>query len=305
MKTIAIDVWHDLREKKLAPVAILLVAALVAVPTLMAKSPEQPPPAPPAATAAATPAPGATPQLQPVTQLADSDLDTYSPKDPFAPLPALKAPSDLDVVSADPAAGGATDAGTTTGVAAGGGTDGGSSLPFSEGGGSGGTPVPQFIKPDSTPDAQTTLYTYVVDLDFGPPGAEKARNGVARLRVLPNEEKPVLVFLGVAADNKQAVFLADSTASQSGEGRCEPDVERCTFIFLTVDEKRNEHVVTDADGQDYLLRLREIRRVKVEDLERREAKRNKAKKSAARSGDSARAGVERAFGSLLLADESE
>ena len=37
MKVFALDLWQDLREKRLWPVALLLLAALVAVPVLLAK----------------------------------------------------------------------------------------------------------------------------------------------------------------------------------------------------------------------------------------------------------------------------
>ena len=307
MKEIAIDVWHDLREKKLAPVAILLLIALIAVPTLLAKSPAAvPAPAPPTAPMGAGTAPGeGAPQLQPVAQLENSKLDTYSPKNPFAPLPALKAPSELPVVSADPAGASSGD----TPALAGGGSD--FSIPSFDGGGGG---VPALPSPGPIrgpgPDAQTTLYTYVADLDFGPPGRERARKGVARLEILPNKEKPLLVFLGVSADNKEAVFLADSTASQTGEGRCEPDVDTCTFIFLSTAEGRNEHSVTDADGQEYLLRLNAIRRVDVEALKEREARRRKAERQKAKTSESSTdttgsAGLKRLFGFLLFADEEQ
>jgi len=312
MKTVAVDVWHDLREKKLAPVAILLLAALIAVPTLLAKSPSAaPPPAPPVQTGAIAGASPNAPQLQPVAQLAASDLDTYSPTNPFAPLPQLKTPADLDVVSPPPPGGDSAGAGspTSSGAAStGGGSVGGGStgVPAVGGGdtGSGGGSLPRFMGPKRAPKA--TLYTYVVDLDFGPPGNERRRNGVARLQILPNAERPLLVFLGVSADSKQAVFLADSTASQSGEGRCEPDVETCTFIYLTTATNRNEHVVTDSEGQDYLLRLRDIRRVKVEDLKQREAARKKkANSSGARAETTGPEASKRLFGFLLFADEEQ
>jgi len=308
MKTIAVDVWHDLLEKKLAPVAILLLAALIAVPTLLAKSPAAAPPPPPAAQTAATA--GASPnapQLQPVAQLEASDLDTYSPTNPFAPLPQLKTPEDLDVVSGSPPGGDTAGAEVPASTGGGGSTGGGSTAMPDLGGsdtGSGGGSLPRFIAPKRAPKA--TLYTYVVDLDFGPPGNERRRNGVARLQILPNAERPLLVFLGVSADSKQAVFLADSTASQSGEGRCEPDVETCTFIYLTTATNRNEHVVTDSEGQDYLLRLRDIRRVKVEDLKQREAARKKkANSSGARAETTGPEASKRLFGFLLFADEEQ
>lgn len=114
----------------------------------------------------------------------------------------------------------------------------------------------------------------------------------------------------MSADNKQAVFLADSTASQTGEGRCEPDVDTCTFIFLSTAEARNEHSVTDADGQEYLLRLKAIRRVEVDALKEREARRRKAERQRAKSSETSgdttgSAGLKRVFGFLLFTDEEQ
>ena len=46
MKAFVLDLWHDLREKRLWPVAVLLLAGLVAVPVLLAKPAEDPSPPP-------------------------------------------------------------------------------------------------------------------------------------------------------------------------------------------------------------------------------------------------------------------
>ncbi len=42
MKIFLLDLWHDLRQKRLAPVAVVLLLALVAVPVLLAKPAEEP-----------------------------------------------------------------------------------------------------------------------------------------------------------------------------------------------------------------------------------------------------------------------
>ncbi len=43
MKIFLLDIWHDLRAKRLWPVALVLAAALVAVPVVLSKSSETPP----------------------------------------------------------------------------------------------------------------------------------------------------------------------------------------------------------------------------------------------------------------------
>ena len=52
MKIFLLDLWHDLKEKRLWPVAVVLLAALVAVPVLLAKPSTAPSAPAPAATAA-------------------------------------------------------------------------------------------------------------------------------------------------------------------------------------------------------------------------------------------------------------
>ena len=53
MRVFFLDLWLDLREKRLAPLAILLLAAIVAVPIVLANDQEEPPPPPTPTTASA------------------------------------------------------------------------------------------------------------------------------------------------------------------------------------------------------------------------------------------------------------
>ena len=50
--------------------------------------------------------------------------------------------------------------------------------------------------------------------------------------------------------------MVDSRLSQGGEGRCVPKDSLCTFLELTADADQDEHHFRDADGNEYLLRLR-------------------------------------------------
>ncbi len=91
MKNLIDNVWADLREKRLWPVAALLLAALVAVPLVLKKAPEEPPPAQPVA---ATPRPApeskelkglASVKLEETLAQNGSSLDAFVPEDPFRP----------------------------------------------------------------------------------------------------------------------------------------------------------------------------------------------------------------------------
>lgn len=308
MNVFLLDLWHDLREKRLAPVAVLLALALAAVPFVLRKSTE---PAPVAPVATGSPSEDAQKSLAvkalQQSELPSSDLGVFDPRNPFKPLGRPEEVTDTGkagVPASDEAATpGATGGGgdTTSSAAGSGGPSGGGGGGASGGGGGGGgggsdsapAPAPRNRNPQK-------LYSYVVDIEFGKVGEERSRKGVKRLSLLPSKENPLLVFLGVKTDGKRAVFLTDSSLSQAGEGRCSPDRDTCTFLELQDVSSRNEHSFTDETGQRWRIVLVDIRRVEV-----------KPAKNAAESSTRPKARVEQEssrpssiFESLLFADES-
>jgi hypothetical protein len=299
MSVFVLDLWHDLRAKRLAPVAVLLAVALFAVPIFLLKS------APASETASNVPPPSAsdaeTAKLIEAVEhgtFETSDLDRFDRKDPFMPLRRLSVSnggaSPLSPTSELPGgsgSGGTEPAGGGTSVATGGGDTG-------TGGATGGSPAGPVKR-----KGKTTFYTYVVDVEFGKRGEENERKGVKRLTILPSERNPLLVFLGVSTDRKRALFLADSTLSQSGEGKCKPDVDTCTFITLTTAKERNEHYVTDQDGQEWVMRLVDIRRVKL-DTKKKRPKKGAHDSRQRRTQKSPRQRVGRVFKSLLFTDSA-
>ena len=269
MRDAILDIWTDLREKRLWPVAVALVLGLLAVPVLLSGGSGE------------EPAPGALAQPSqqqggPVVEAADqdapsSDLGAFDPKDPFKPgVKPPSAGSGTGTVTGPAGPAGASGASGTSEPSAGG------SLSAAAGGGgdapagvAGAGPSPSGATgsaPAATKPARprTRHFSYVVDLAFGRTGRERRRRGVKRMTILPDDRHPLLVFLGVTGDRKQAVFLADSSASQSGEGRCRPDVKSCTFIYLSTSEEHDEHFIADAEGREYGLRLLRIRAVEVD-----------------------------------------
>src|SRR5436305_13802880 len=84
MTTILLDLWHDLREKRLWPVAVALLAATAAVPVLLFKPATHP-------SSGDTGATSAKPESLPVVTIADSSgnvskLDAFAKHNPFNPL---------------------------------------------------------------------------------------------------------------------------------------------------------------------------------------------------------------------------
>jgi hypothetical protein len=267
MKTTFSNLWADLREKRLTPVAVLLLAGLIAVPVVLKKSPEQPPPAEPVA-AKQQSAPE-TEQLRGLasvkleeTEMADgSSLDTFDPANPFRPPERIvedaeeqlgddgSQPDDVTLSEE------LVESGSGTGETGSGGGDTGSG-----GGDTGGDTGGDAGDGDST-RTETTEYTYVLDVTFNNNGRKRTIKGLEKLDMLPSTASPLLLFLGVSANAGNAVFLVDSTLETAGEGRCEPSTVECAFLHLGAG---SEHMFTNADGDSYRLRIDQIRKVKVD-----------------------------------------
>jgi hypothetical protein len=280
MTNFLLDLWNDLRAKRLWPVALVLLAALVATPVILSKKAEEPEPAP--ATSAAAPAELKGPKgpaqlakvkLEELAEGSGSSLSAFKdPSNPFAPprkvLDAASRQAE-GPSSVSTAVGGATG----PGAHAGGGSPGGQSLSVGgdinvgiPGGGvtdggvspdvGGGTPDPGI----DTPEPKTTEYTYVVDVTFRANDRHRTVKGLEKLDILPNAASPLLIFMGVTPKAGNAVFLVDSTLHAAGEGHCKPNPADCAFLYLGAG---SEHEFTTDAGDSYTLRVDEIRRVKV------------------------------------------
>ena len=89
-----------------------------------------------------------------------------------------------------------------------------------------------------------------------------AYRSLNKLAMLPKEAAPLLIFLGVDASGKKAVFLVDSTVNVTGgEGTCSPSATQCSTLALEAGEIATFR--TDAGGA-YSLRIDQIRKVTIE-----------------------------------------
>jgi hypothetical protein len=257
MKVFLLDLWLDLREKRLLPVALLLLAGVIAVPIVLANNDETPPPPPTATTAAAPTGPVVQSESEDVQ---DSRLQTFSARDPFEPTSAPA--STTTGTSTTTTTGGTT--GTSTTPSSTTGTTGGGTTP--SGGGTTGTEPTTGTgnSGNTTGETKATLFTYTTDLKFGQGGDVKTYKSVKRLELIPDEKNPKIVFLGVTTTAKTAVFLVDSNIGvDTADGRCRPSADECTFLYLRPDKDHDEATLTDSDGTVYHLRLLEINRVTV------------------------------------------
>ena len=212
--------WRQLVRRRLWPVALLLVAALVAVPVVLAK-PATPPSTPAPATAAA---PVATP-AQSYVKLASDDEPVKrrrvlgAPKDPFepAPLPKVKhhkktaktaaaTPTPAPTPAATPADSSGSAAGT------------GGALPVA--------PVAT-----ATPAPVKRILPNSADVRFGAVGGDLAKSTLQRDDTLP-ASSPLIVFMGLHKGGKVAEFMLTGDVTAEGDGSCSPSTKSCETLRL-------------------------------------------------------------------------
>jgi hypothetical protein len=260
--TFFLDLWQDLREKRLWPIAVGLLAAALAIPVVMLKPASEGTPAP----VAAVPAPKA--DTLPAVEVDSSPthgskLETFSQRDPFKPLSDLKK-ADANGSTATAPGSGASD---PTASAAG--------TPVSSGSGSGGSTSTDSTSPSSSPSPITTpgtpssdttstpvkWFRYTADMSFGTPDDLKTLKGVQDFTLLPDPKTAAVVFMGVSNDAKSAIFfIADPAFEASGEGTCN-DKQDCRFVKLSLDDKKDQETFTSLDGSVvYKLKLLKLNR---------------------------------------------
>jgi hypothetical protein len=249
MTTFFIDLWQDLREKRLWPLAVGLLAAMAAVPVVLFK-PAGSTPLPPAPTATSN-----VPELLPVVSVDSapshgSKLDSFDQKNPFSPI------KDLEKASATPGAAAAASSATASAASSSGtGTDLGSAAGGSGGSGPGGS--------GGTGGSHLQYYRYTVDVSLGERGKDAQKiEGVKQTQLLPDGEAPLLAYMGMADDARTAVFfIIDPAYTAQGEGKCRPKGDDCRFIYLGVNDDGDEESIFTADGDsEYTLKLLKINR---------------------------------------------
>jgi hypothetical protein len=278
MNKLVLELWHDLRAKRLWPVALVLVVALVAVPTVLKKSSSSSAPGTPAVTPA-TAADNASKAVvvEDKSTNSNSTLGVFNKKDPFKPDKAVlaaahpKAPTQPNNSSQ-----GSSPSGS-----------GGGSTPSSGGNSGGGSPGGSSPAPPVTkPPAPKGPFAYTVDVKFGKRGLTRLHHNVQKLDVLPNQNNPLLVFMGVNTAGNTAVFLTDTSLKAAGEGSCKPSSDTCSFLYLKLDKDKNTEdlsaLAADGTGTEYTLTLVAIHKVLVSELAK------KAKKAAKAARDEAR-----------------
>lgn len=264
------NLWADLVEKRLWPVVIVLLAALVGVPMALGRGADAVvAPIPVGSTGATGAGPGGvTVTLDAGTALRADRLGRVH--DPFD-QPGAKAAA---TPGSAPTGGVAGVAGAEIPSAAGGGSSSPaspatpatpSSPAPSSGSGTPATPtdpapaVPKPAAPKDTPPADP----YLVTLRIGRTADDtpKAKD-VKRLTPLPSSSDPFLVYLGVLTNKRTAVFMLSADVTATGDGTCRPRPSSCETVELHKGETERLAVTRD-DGTVATYRLDLVRIVQA------------------------------------------
>ena len=245
------DLISDLREKRLWPLAVILVIALVAVPVLISSNGNsgtpiaQLPPVSPSGTVPSLPAVSVTPTPS------DARL-TGRERNPFAQLvgkatspgkgsgaSTTSANGSAPPVASNPSKGTTGSSGSST---SGSPTSGSVTVPAS-------TPAP--VTPAKTAPAVTTLtdtqaYHVAISLTNTSGGAYTV-DPVERLSPIPTNSLPLLVELGVLQGGHRVLFAVQPGTVVTGPGRCTPGPIDCEVFSLA--QNQIEGVATQqSDG---------------------------------------------------------
>ncbi|HUZ29413.1 MAG TPA: hypothetical protein VMU90_09240 [Solirubrobacteraceae bacterium] len=238
---LARNAWNDLREKRLWPLALVLLAAMVGVPALLLHSaPPAPGPVPVAATGAA---PSGIPAVSVQSSPGQAKLPGYG-RDPFGQPP-----------SGAPVTGSATGTAPSTGTATAGAAGGNSSTTSATtGSGSatttpatavsgpvpvGGAPPPPVPtrKPAPAPSGLSPLQSYSVAISItNAAGGVNLLDPLQRLSLLPSPRQPLLVELGVLQGGHRVLFAVPPGTVLRGPGTCIPGPIDCEILSLGEDQ---------------------------------------------------------------------
>jgi hypothetical protein len=245
------NLWADLVEKRLWPVAVGLLVALVAIPVLVAK------PAKDSSSASTSPADtallgadsAALAETKPAVSLGSDGgfrkhVARLGRKDPFIQQAKDKVSKTSEIATVQ--AGGTTGSPTTI-----------TPTPTP-------TPSPGSTTAPSGGEQPVKLYEWVARVKFGKIDQTKSET-VKPAEFMPSENNPVLLFLGADESGKKALFLVSSEATARGDGTCTPSESSCQIVKLSKGDVQFFEVALSADTViTYELELTDIKPHEVE-----------------------------------------
>ncbi len=268
------NLYRDMRDRRLLLPAAALLVALIAVPLVLG-SPSSTPVAPSPASAGASSSENLTDPAVLTEQTGVTEyrkrLDSGQGKDPFtARGPAANtassgsggsggsgsstssgsAGSTLGSADANSVSSGSTS--TTTGTTSSGSRSTSTSTSTS---GSGDTNVHTHASP--------RLHSFRIAVSVGPAGHLTRRDNVRRLVLLPGDNRPLVSFIGVTQDAREAVFsVSRDVSSVRGDGRCFPRRSACSYLKLRPGDEASLTYAPQHDRR-FTLKLRDIKLVPI------------------------------------------
>lgn len=228
-------------QKRLWPIAGVLLAAIIAVPLLLTKS-SSAPPAPQASLPSVPPATGTSLPTINVQSTPKPSRITGAAHDPFAQGTPGVTPTTALTSASSSALG--TVPGSNTSSSAGAGssttsTSTGSSTTPSTGGS--GTSTPPSItgssQPKPAPAGLSSTQSYEVSMAItNSAGGVDTVDPLARLSAIPNDQQPLLVELGVLRDKSRILFAVEPGTVVNGPGVCTPGPIDCEVLSLGQDQ---------------------------------------------------------------------
>jgi hypothetical protein len=243
----------DFADRRLWPVAVVLVAALVAVPMLLGHSSSgEPVAAAPATGGAATPTATSRAAVELDSSADEAQTRRGAVRNPFKG-PKVAKPKVAQTAKT-------TTSGSDSGATPSGSGDTGSGDTGSGDTGSGGTGGSGGS--DTTDDTtKKDVDVTHVSLHLGPLGQLTTYKDVARLSPLPSAGNPQFVFTGVLKDGKTAVLLPSSTIqiSEESDVECKPSNKSCQKLEVQADDTVFFKILGDAAGVLYQLDVISVR----------------------------------------------
>jgi hypothetical protein len=232
MSSVVTNLRRQFVQRRLWPVAILLIAALAAVPLVLAKDPAPAPPAPPVPTAETDGHDelAAQPIVAPAAARSKRRKVLGSAKNPFGVAEAPAAASSSDdstIVTRSQDSGDSSDTGAD--APSSGGTTPASTTPTTT---SPTTPAP--TTPAEPAPKPKSYAPQELTVRFGEEDAQ--RQSLKRLQALPSEDEPMLIYMGLLRDGKTAEFMVGDGVAPVGDGECRPSPEECQVVRLRAGE---------------------------------------------------------------------
>jgi hypothetical protein len=227
----------ELREKRLWPVAVALLVAIVAVPVALSKSSTSAPVAQ-LPQAASPPSQAASVPAVSVQSTPGQSRLTGKVRNPFAQQRTGGTSTAASATAATSTATTAATAGTTgASGAAGTATTSGTATPTTTTATTPPATITPNAKPTPTTAALSATQAYHVTLAItNATGGLNSVDPLQRLSVLPSQQHPLLIELGVLKGGHRVLFVVQPGTVVNGPGTCTPGPIDCEILSLGQDQ---------------------------------------------------------------------